>query len=146
MKKFFGEFKEFISKRNVIDMAIGVVVGAAFKAIVDSLVNDIIMPVVGWLLNGVDFTRFSYILSKTTAEDGTEIINAIMYGKFVNNIISFIIIAFSMFITVKLINNLRRKKEAEAPAPEPEKEPEPTKEELLLTEIRDVLKSNSNKQ
>ncbi len=145
MKKFFGEFKEFISKGSVIDMAIGVVVGAAFKAIVDSLVNDIIMPVVGWLLNGVDFTSYSHILSKTIAEDGTEIINAIMYGKFVNSIISFVIIAFALFVTVKVINKLRRKKE-EAHAPEPVKEPEPTKEELLLSEIRDLLKSNCSKQ
>ncbi len=139
MKKFIGEFKEFISRGNVIDMAIGVVVGGAFKAIVDSLVNDIIMPVVGWLLGGLDFSSYAVALSETVAEDGTTVIDsAIWYGKFINNIISFIIIAFCLFVVVKMINALRRKKEAEPEAPAPI--PEPSAEEKLLTEIRDLLK------
>ena len=139
MKKFIGEFKEFISRGNVIDMAIGVVVGGAFKAIVDSLVNDIIMPVVGWLLGGLDFSSYAITLSETVAEDGTTAIeSAIWYGKFINNIISFIIIAFCLFLVVKMINTLRRKKEAEPEAPAPT--PEPSAEEKLLTEIRDLLK------
>lgn len=118
MKKFFGEFKEFIARGNVIDMAIGVVVGAAFKSIVDSLVNDIIMPFIGWLIGDLDFTNFALKLSETQAADGTVVVNAIMYGKFINAIISFLIISFCLFLVVKVINRLRRKKE-EAPAPAP---------------------------
>ena len=119
MKKFFGEFKEFISRGNVIDMAIGVVVGAAFKSIVDSLVNDIIMPVVGWLIGDMDFADLAIVLSTKTAEDGTEIVTALSYGKFINAIISFLIIAFCLFIVVKVVNKLRRKKEEPAPEPAP---------------------------
>lgn len=115
MKKFFSEFKEFISRGNVIDMAIGVVVGAAFKAIIDSLVNDIIMPVVGWLIGDMDFADLAVVLSTKTAEDGSEIVTALSYGKFINSIISFLIIAFCLFLVVKVVNKLRRKKE-EAPA------------------------------
>ena len=118
MKKFFAEFKEFISRGNVIDMAIGVVVGAAFKSIIDSLVNDIIMPAVGWLVGDMNFADMAIKLSETTAEDGTVVVNSIAYGKFINAIISFIIIAFCLFIVVKVINRLRRKQDAveEAPA------------------------------
>ena len=124
MKKFFGEFKEFIARGNVIDMAIGVVVGAAFKSIVDSLVNDIIMPFIGWLIGDLDFTSFAIKLSETQAADGTVVINAIMYGKFINAIISFLIISFCLFLVVKVINKLRRKKEEEpAPAPTTKKCP-----------------------
>ena len=119
MKKFFGEFKEFISRGNVIDMAIGVVVGAAFKSIVDSLVNDIIMPVVGWLIGDMDFADLAIVLSTKTVEDGTEVVTALSYGKFINAIISFLIIAFCLFIVVKVVNKLRRKKEEPAPEPAP---------------------------
>ena len=119
MKKFFGEFKEFISRGNVLDMAIGVVVGAAFKSIVDSLVNDIIMPVVGWLIGDMDFADLAIVLSTKTAEDGSEIVTALSYGKFINAIISFLIIAFCLFIVVKVVNKLRRKKEEPAPEPAP---------------------------
>ena len=140
MKKFFGEFKEFISRGNVIDMAIGVVIGAAFKAIVDSLVNSIIMPFVGYLLGDMDFSDLAIILKPgSAAADGTVIDPvAIKYGEFINQIISFLIIAFSLFCVVKLINKMRRKKEEEAAAPAPA--PEPSAEEKLLTEIRDLLK------
>ncbi|MBQ9985594.1 MAG: large-conductance mechanosensitive channel protein MscL [Oscillospiraceae bacterium] len=142
MKKFFAEFKEFVSKGNVIDMAVGVVIGAAFKSIVDSLVNDIIMPVVGWLLGGLDFSSYAIKLSEKIAEDGSVAVNAILYGKFINTIISFIIISFCLFCVVKIVNGLRKKKEEE-PAPEPE-EPKPSNEEVLLTEIRDLLKEKAN--
>ena len=145
MKKFFGEFKEFISKGNVIDMAVGVVIGAAFKAIVDSLVNDIIMPVIGWLLGDVDFSKFVITLREAVlAEDGVTVLKeaiTINYGIFINAIISFLIIGFCLFCVVKAVNKLRRNKEEE-PAPEPE-EPKPTTEELLLTEIRDLLKDKN---
>jgi len=141
MKKFFGEFKEFISKGNVIDMAVGVVVGAAFKSIIDSLVNDIIMPVVGWLCGGLDFSSYALKLSETVAEDGSVIVNAIMYGKFVNNIISFLIISFCLFCVIKGINKMRRKKEEE---PTPAPAPEPSAEEKLLSEIRDLLKEKNS--
>ena len=142
MKKFAGEFKEFISRGNVVDMAIGVVVGGAFKGIVDSLVNDIIMPVVGWLLGGLDFSSYAIKLSETIAEDGTPVIeSAIWYGKFINSIISFLIIAFCLFLVVKLINNFRRKEEKAPDAPAPV--PEPSAEEKLLSEIRDLLKENT---
>jgi len=133
--KFISEFKEFISRGNVIDMAIGVVVGAAFKSIIDSLVNDIIMPFVGWIIGDVDFSSYAITLSETVAEDGSTVVNALLYGKFINSIISFLIIAFCLFIVVKIINKLRRKEE---PAPEPPAEP--SAEEVLLTEIRDLLK------
>ncbi len=143
--KFIEEFKEFISRGNVIDMAIGVVVGAAFKAIIDSLVNDVIMPVVGWLIGDVDFSSFAIKLSETVAEDGSVVVNSILYGKFINSIISFLIIALCLFVVVKIINKLRRKKE-QAPEPEAPAVPEPTAEEKLLTEIRDLLKENANVQ
>ena len=142
MKKFFGEFKEFISRGNVIDMAVGVVVGAAFKSIIDSLVNDIIMPVVGWLLGGLDFSSYAFKLSEKIADDGSVVVNAILYGKFINSIISFLIIAFCLFCVVKVINKTRRKKEEDAPAPAPI--PEPSAEEKLLSEIRDLLKEKAN--
>ncbi|MBR5479351.1 MAG: large-conductance mechanosensitive channel protein MscL [Clostridia bacterium] len=114
MKKFFAEFKEFISRGNVLDMAIGVVVGTAFKAIIDSLVKDVIMPVIGWIIGGIDFSSFAVTLSQKEV-DGEIIVNALTYGNFVNTIISFIIISFCLFVVVKVINGIRRKKE-EAPA------------------------------
>lgn len=137
--KFIGEFKEFISRGNVIDMAIGVVIGAAFKAIVDSLVNDIIMPVVGWILGGIDFSKYTIKLP-TRIINGEELTSAILYGKFVNTIISFLIIAFCLFIVVKVINKFRRKQEEAPAAPAV---PEPSAEEKLLTEIRDLLKEDA---
>lgn len=142
MKKFFGEFKEFIARGNVIDMAVGVVVGAAFKSIIDSLVNDIIMPLVGWLCGGLDFSSYCIKLSEKVAEDGSVAVNAVMYGKFINAIISFLIIAFCLFCVVKAINAMRRKKEEEEPAA-PAPDPEPSAEEKLLSEIRDLLKEKN---
>ncbi len=141
--KFFKEFKEFINKGNVVDMAVGVVIATAFGNITKSLVADVIMPVVGMLTGGVSVSDLKYVLTPAVIEEGVEVVaeNAIRYGLFIQFIIDFIIIALAVFVFVKAINsakNLRKKQEAveEAPAAEPE----PTKEELLLAEIRDLLK------
>lgn len=119
------EFKEFISKGNALDLAIGVIIGGAFGAIVTSIVSDILMPVIGIILGGIDFSGLSVTIGSAV----------ILYGKFIQAGINFLIIAFVLFLIIKTINNFRTEK-AEEPAP-----PEPTKEELLLTEIRDLLKS-----
>ncbi len=138
---FGKEFKEFISRGNVVDMAVGVVIGGAFTAIVNSLVSDIIMPLVGMITGGVNFTDLK-IVFKPGTEEIAEV--AILYGKFIQNIVNFLIVAFAMFMVVKAINAMRRKKEEEeaAPAPEPEPEPEPSPapDIVLLTEIRDLLR------
>jgi large conductance mechanosensitive channel len=128
------EFKEFINRGNVVDLAVGVVIGAAFGKIVTSLVNDIIMPPIGMLTNGVDFSKAKYVL-KPAVDKAPE--TAINYGAFINNVIDFLIVAFVIFLVVKSINTMRKKEEA-APAA-PVAEPTPTKEEILLTEIRDLL-------
>lgn len=151
-KGFFAEFKEFISRGNVIDMAVGVIIGSAFTTIVNSLVNDIVMPFLSMLTGGINFLDLKIVLreaTETTAE------SAILYGKFIQNIINFLLIAFVVFIMVRTINKLRnmKKKEEEAaaaaaaaaaaepaPEPEPEPEPQPSEEVLLLREIRDALK------
>jgi large conductance mechanosensitive channel len=135
MKKLFKDFKDFISRGNVMDMAIGVVLGGAFGNIVTSLVNDIIMPLIAKLLGNVNFTDLKIVLTEAT-EDVAE--TAVYYGKFIQFIINFIIIALCIFAVVRAVQKLRRKKEeepAEEPAPE---EPDPQIE--LLTEIRDLLK------
>jgi len=126
------EFKEFAMKGNVVDMAVGIVIGAAFGKIINSLVQDVIMPPIGVLLGDVDFSKMGYIV-----KEATETAEAVMikYGAFINTIIEFIIIAFAIFLVVKGINNMRKKEEAK-PAPPPA----PSKEENLLTEIRDLLK------
>jgi large conductance mechanosensitive channel len=126
------EFKEFAMKGNVVDMAIGIVIGAAFGKIVSSFVADVLMPPIGVLLGGVDFSTLMIILKEATAE--TEAV-AISYGVFFNTVIDFIIIAFAIFMVVKMMNNMK-KKEEEKPA-EP---PKPSNEEILLTEIRDQLR------
>ena len=138
MAKFFNEFKEFAIKGNAVDMAVAVVIGAAFGAIVNSLVSDLIMPCVGVLLGGVDFTQLGITLKDAViAPDGTIEKEAVVfgYGKFINTIISFIIIAFSIFLLIRGLNSAKRKKEEEVAAPA-----EPSAEEKLLTEIRDLLK------
>lgn len=142
--KFLKEFKEFALKGNVVDMAVGVIIGGAFGKIVSSLVNDILMPPIGVLLGGKDFSDLSVTLKDAVpATDTTPAVEAVLwkYGAFIQTCIDFTIIAFSIFVFVKLINNLARKRAEEpAAAPAPAPEPEPTKEELLLTEIRDLLK------
>ena len=141
MKKFFEEFKTFAMRGNVIDMAVGVVIGGAFGKISTSIVNDIIMPFISMLTGGVNFEDWKLVLKQAVAnaegviDPTTEI--AIRYGSTIAIILDFIIIAFAVFCMVKAINSLHKKKED--PAPEPAPEPEPSAEEKLLTEIRDLL-------
>ena len=146
MKKFFEEFKAFAMRGNVLDMAVGVVVGGAFGKITTSLVNDIIMPLISMLTGGVDFSQCKWVLKEAVthvAEDGSTVTDvaevAITYGNTIAIIIDFIIIAFAVFCMVKAINSFHRKKEEPAPEPAVEEPAAPTAEELL-TEIRDLLK------
>lgn len=125
-----SEFKAFVMRGNVIDMAVGIVVGAAFKDVVTSLVDNIIMPPIGWLIGGIKFSHMKWVLKAADAEGKGGV--AISYGAFINTVISFIIIAFVIFMLVKAINRMHRKKE-EAPAA-------PPADVALLTEIRDLLK------
>ena len=140
---FFSEFKTFIARGNVMDMAVGVIIGGAFGKISTSLVNDVIMPAVSMLTGGVDFSNWKIVLKQAVAgADGvidasTEV--AIRYGSFLATIINFLIIAFAVFCLIKFLNGLHRKKE-EAPAAPPAP-PEPSADEKLLTEIRDLLKN-----
>jgi large conductance mechanosensitive channel len=135
-KGIFGEFKEFAVKGNVIDLAVGVIIGGAFGKIVSSLVTDIILPPIGLLTSGIDFSSKAFVLKDATATTPAVTIN---YGMFINNIITFIIVAFSVFLLVKQINKLKRD-EAEHPTPPP---PPLTTEEKLLTEIRDLLEKKT---
>ena len=130
-----GEFKEFIARGNVVDLAVGVVIGGAFGKIVDSFVNQIIMPVVGMVTGGIDFSAQKIVL-KAAEGDVAEV--AIGYGAFISTIITFLIVAFAVFMMVKAINRMRKP----APAPEPAAPAGPTEVELL-TEIRDLLKKQS---
>ena len=148
MKKFLKDFKAFAMKGNVVDMAVGVIIGGAFGKIVTSLVNDVIMPLIGLAVGGVNFTELKWVIREAyTTEAGKEIAAATLnYGNFLQVTFDFLIIALSIFTVIRVIGNLNRKKEAEkaaepAPAPAPAPEPEPTKEELLLAEIRDLLKA-----
>ena len=143
-KGFFEEFKAFAMRGNVIDMAVGVVIGGAFGKITTSIVNDIIMPLISILTGGVDFSQWKIVLKEAVAnaegviDPATEV--AIRYGNTIAIILDFVIIAFAVFCLVKALNNLHKKKEEPAPEPEPEPDPAPTTEELL-TEIRDLLKN-----
>lgn len=147
--KFWSEFKEFAMKGNVIDMAVGVVIGAAFGKIVTSLVNDIIMPCVGMLIGGFDFTSLKIVLHKAVM-DGAEIVKpevSLNYGNFIQETVNFLIIAFSIFLAIKGMAKLKnlKKKEEEAPAPAEPAAPAPKPDDVvLLEEIRDLLK-NQNK-
>ena len=128
-----SEFKEFAVKGNVMDMAVGIVIGGAFGTIVKSLVSDVIMPPVGLITGGIDFSSMKWVLHAADAAGKGEV--AIHYGTFINAVISFLIVAFSIFMVIRAMNRLQRKKE-EAPA-----EPAPTPADVqLLTEIRDLLK------
>lgn len=134
------EFKEFAMRGNVIDLAVGVVIGGAFGKIVASLVADVIMPPIGLLVGGVNFTDLKLEMKPAEVIDGVEKAAVTLnYGNFLQVTFDFIIVAFAIFMFIKLINKLNRKKE-EAPAPPPAP-PAPTKEEVLLTEIRDILKT-----
>lgn len=139
---FIAEFKQFIARGNVLDMAVGVIIGSAFGKISTSLVNDIIMPAVSMLTGGVDFSNWKIVLKAAAAgadgaiDPATEV--AIRYGAFLATILDFLIIAFAVFCLIKAVNSLHRKKED---APEgPPAPPEPSNEEKLLGEIRDLLK------
>lgn len=144
MGKLLKEFKEFAVKGNAVDMAVAVVIGGAFGAIVTSLVNDLIMPCIGVLIGGADFANLAVTLKAAVREvvnDAGEVItpakDAVLfkYGQFINTIISFLIVTFSIFLVIKGLNKMKRKKEEEPAAPA-----EPSAEEKLLTEIRDLLK------
>ena len=132
MKKFLEEFKAFAMRGNVLDMAVGVVIGGAFGKITTSLVNDIIMPLISMLTGGIDFSSWKWVL-KAAEGDAAEV--AVNFGSFVAVVLDFIIIAFAVFCMVKAINKFHKKKEEAPAAP-----PEPSAEEKLLTEIRDLLK------
>ena len=141
MKKFFQEFKEFINRGSVLDLAVGVIIGGAFSTISASLTNDVIMPIVSIFLGGVDFSSMSVALPTfyAVAEDAAP--NMLNYGSFISAVINFLIMALVVFCIGKTINTITRKakkKEAAAP-PAP---PQPSAEEKLLTEIRDLLKEN----
>lgn len=140
---FFNEFKEFISKGNVLDLAVGVIIGGAFGKIVNSLVADILTPPLGFLIGGVKFTELKLTL-KNAVMDGEKVVSeavTINYGNFLQNIFDFLIIAFAIFNLIRAINLLRRKLEKQKEDEVSNSAPEPTKEEILLTEIRDLLKN-----
>lgn len=137
---FLQEFKTFAMKGNVMDMAVGIIIGGAFGKIVSSLVSDIIMPPIGLLVGGVNFTKLSLVLKPATIDATGKQIDAVSinYGNFLQTTLDFLIIAFSIFLMIKAINSLHRKQEEPITPPAP---PAPTKEETLLTEIRDILKN-----
>lgn len=136
MKKFLKEFKEFAVKGNVLDMAVGVIIGGAFGKIVSSLVNDVIMPLISKVSGGATFSELKYELTPASPDGSVDAVT-LNYGMFIQNIVDFVIIAFCIFVALKFMMSLRRQKE-EAPAPAPA--PEPSAEEKLLSEIRDLLR------
>ena len=148
MKKFLEEFKAFAMRGNVIDMAVGVVIGGAFGKITTSIVNDIIMPLISMITGGVDFSQWKWVLKEAVTEvgaDGALVETAaevsVKFGNTIAVILDFIIIAFAVFCMVKALNNLHKKKEEPAPEPAPEPEPPAPTSEELLAEIRDLLKN-----
>lgn len=126
------EFKEFAMKGNVVDMAVGIIIGAAFGKIVTSFVGDVIMPPIGVLLGGIDFSNLTLTLKAATESTPAVVLS---YGKFINTVIDFLIVAFAIFMAIKAMNSLRKKEEAAPAAP-----PAPPADVQLLTEIRDILK------
>lgn len=140
---FFKDFKEFAMKGNIIDMAVGVIIGGAFGKIVSSLVNDIIMPVTSLITGGNGYKNLKYVITEAQkGPDGTNVIEevAVNYGLFIQNIVDFIIIALSIFVALRVIVKFKKKEEEAAATP-----PAPSNEEVLLTEIRDLLKKQSGK-
>jgi large conductance mechanosensitive channel len=135
--KLIQEFKQFAVKGNMIDMAVGIIIGGAFGKIVSSLVNDVLMPPLGLLIGGVDFTELKATLKQASINELGEAIPAVTlnYGTFIQTTIDFLIIAMVVFMLIKAINSLKRKEETAPSAP-----PAPTKDQVLLTEIRDLLK------
>ena len=151
MSKFLTEFKEFGMEGNVVDMAVGVVIGAAFGKIVSSLVDDLIMPLVGVATGGINFTDYKIVLQKAVM-DGAEVIKpevTLNWGTWVQTIVNFLIVAFSIFVAIKFMNRLRKRKdledEAEAATADAAVEA-PTKDQELLTEIRDLLKQQAEEK
>ena len=150
---FLQDFKAFAMKGNVVDMAVGVIIGGAFGKIVTSVVNDIIMPPIGLLVGGMDFKDLKYVMQEAVPEklnEAGEVIEAAVpavtlnYGNFLQQTFDFLIVAFSIFLFVSLIKKMSEKKKVEEPAA-PAPPPAPSKEEVLLTEIRDLLKEQSKK-
>jgi len=135
--KILQEFRQFAVKGNVVDMAVGIIIGAAFGKIVSSVVNDVIMPPIGLAIGGVDFTDLKAVLKPGGMDAAGNPIEAVTlnYGAFLQTTLDFLIVAFAVFMLIKALNRLKRKEEVAPPPP-----PEPTKEEKLLTEIRDLLK------
>lgn len=133
-----GEFKQFITRGNVMDLAVGVIIGGAFSSITSSLTADVIMPIVSIFLGGVDFSSMKLILPNLFGVV-TEAPNTLNYGNFLNAVINFLIMALAVFVIVKVLNTFRRKKEAAPAAP-----PAPSADVVLLTEIRDLLKEGKN--
>ncbi len=133
--KFFHEFKSFAMKGNVVDMAVGIIIGAAFGKIVTSLVNDVLMPPIGLLVGGIDFGRLAITIKQATETSPAVVIK---YGVFINTVIDFIIVAWAIFIVVKGMNSLKKKEELAPAAP-----PKPSDEVVLLSEIRDILKASN---
>jgi large conductance mechanosensitive channel len=130
-----SEFREFIARGNVVDLAVGVIIGGAFGKIVTALVEDVVMPPIGLLMSGVDFSLMNWVLKADNPATKVDEMVAIQYGAFLNTIIQFLIVAWVVFLLVKAVNTLRRAQAAEAPPPAP------SAQEALLTEIRDLLKS-----
>lgn len=140
--KMINEFKAFAMRGNVVDMAVGIIIGGAFGKIVSSVVADVIMPPIGLLMGGVSFTDLKVILKDPVLDAAGQVVTeavSINYGNFIQVTVDFLIIAFAIFMMIKAMNNMMKKKE-EAPAPPPPP-PAPSKEELLLGEIRDILKN-----
>lgn len=136
------EFKEFAVRGNVIDLAVGVIIGGAFGKIVSSFVNDVVMPPIGLLLGGVDFKELKMPLRDAEVNAAGEVVTeavTINYGMFIQNVVDFTIVAFVIFLAIKGINSLKKKEQDAPPPPAP-----PTKEEVLLTEIRDLLRSQKS--
>ena len=126
-----SEFRDFAMRGNVVDMAVGIVIGGAFGKIVSSFVNDVLMPPIGMMMGGVDFSELAVTLQEASGDVAAVTLN---YGSFVQTVVDFIIIAFAIFMVVKAMNNMKKKEEAAPPPP-----PKPSAEETLLTEIRDLL-------
>lgn len=141
---FIKEFKEFAIKGNVVDLAVAVIIGGAFGKIVSSFVKDIVMPPIGYLLGGVEFTDLALVLKEgVTNADGEVVVEPVLmtYGIFIQNVVDFVIIALVIFLAIKGINNLKKKEEVVEAPPAP---PEPSNTEVLLEEIRDLMRAKGN--
>ncbi len=135
----FNEFREFISRGNVIDLAVGIIIGAAFTGIVTALVEKVIMPPIGLITGGIDFSNLEWVLRPENPATAAVEKVAIGYGAFINTVIQFLIVAFVIFLLVKFVNKLRRVQAAETPTPQA-----PTPQETLLTDIRDLLRAEAD--